>query len=342
MGYRIQEVTGAAAENPDLARFLADFVCSGELENPKPGDDDSLVWLQRFAWWWDENPYCGPESPRGYQLLDDEGVIVGFNGMIPFEYMVDGEIVPSLVTTTFFVREEHRSAVMGLLTKQRSLARTHHMIDGSPSPEMRRLLGRLGYEKSGERFQYFFPLAPLGGGLSRTLLRSIGLCFQLPAAQDDSRCYLATTPDEIESIPEMSDGKLRRHLTVESLRWLSKVGTEDRSFFGLCNEHGELISYAIGIYKKRCGVTACLLMDYVDLRPDDDGLGRLIRRLTEKEGRAALRPDTKLISWSVLGDNRKPSASGLRRDSLLYYQLPKTSREVEKLCVPFEGDLPLL
>lgn len=342
MGYRIQEVKGSAETNSDIAGFLATFVRDGELGKPKPGDDDALVWAQRFRWWWDDNPFCQESSPKGFVLRDDRGSIVGFNGMIPFEYEVNGEIVPSLVTTTFFVRESHRSAVMGLLTRQRSLARRFHMIDGSPSPEMRQLLGRLGYERSGERYQYFFPLSSLGGSVSSAVLRGFGWCFELPDEEDESGYYIATRPEEIESIPHLQDGKLRRRITIESLSWLSSVGTDERSFFGLCNESGELIAYAIGIYKKRCGVNACLLMDYLDLRPAQNGLGQLIRRLTKSKEDCGLHPDTNLLSWSVLGSDGKPVAAGLRRDSFLYFQIPKDRQHCEKSCVPFEGDLPLL
>ena len=48
MGYRIQEVHGNAETNSDIAGFLAAFVRDGELGKPKPGDDDALVWAQRF------------------------------------------------------------------------------------------------------------------------------------------------------------------------------------------------------------------------------------------------------------------------------------------------------
>lgn len=340
MGNRIQKVAGPAESQGELARFLADFVRSGALPKPRPGDDDEAVWAMRFRWWWDQNPFCREDSPRGYILRSAEGKIVGFNGLIPFDYEVDGEIVPSLVTTTFFVEPDHRDAVMGLVSKQRALGRSYHVVDGSPSPEMCRLLGRLGYENSGYRYQYFFPLQSLGGGLTRSLLTSFGLCFSLPLPKEDAGEYLALSPEEVETIPALRDGTLRRRVTFESLAWLSRVGTEKRSFFGLCDSRGTLIAYAIGLYKRRCGIEACLLLDYVDFAPEENGLLRLLQRVVAgSEG--ALPPGTDIVSWSVLGDSQRP-ARGLRRESLLYYHLPGDRADCTRSCVPFEGDLPLL
>lgn len=338
MGYRVRNVAGMAEENRDVAEFLAAFVRDGELALPRSGDDCANTWQRRMSWWWNENPFCGEESPRGFVLENEEGEIVGFNGLIPFDYIADGEIVPTLVTTTFFVREAHRNAVMGMVSKQRALARDYQIIDGSPSPEMRRLLGKLGYQHSGERYQYFFPLKPLGGELSRSFLRPFGLSFSLPSGESDSRDYLANHPSEVETIPVFRDSRLRRVVTRESLIWLCEVGTEERRFFGLCDRFGTLMAYAIGIYKSRCGIRACLLMDYADFSETGDGLPRLIRKISSDDSHT----DASLLAWSALGSANRRPAGGLKRESILHYHLPERWRSCEKACVPFEGDLPLL
>ena len=338
MGYRVRNVAGPAENNRDVAEFLAAFVCDGELDAPREGDDCANVWQRRMGWWWNENPFCRDDSPLGFILENDDGEIVGFNGLIPFDYVASGETVPTLVTTTFFVREAHRSAVMGMVSKQRALARDYQIIDGSPSPEMRRLLHKLGYQHSGERYQYFFQLKQLGGSVLQSVLRGFGLSFPLPADETHPGDYLATHPYEIEAIPQPVDPRLHRKVTRESLDWLCGVGSDERRFFGLCDRYGTLVSYAIGLFKSRCGVRACLLMDYADFSEDGDGLARLIRKISDENAA----PDANLLTWSTLGEESRPDGSGLRRESILHYHLPKRWQDCEKACVPFEGDLPLL
>lgn len=275
-------------------------------------------------------------------MRSGEGAIVGFNGFIPFDYAADSEVVPSLLMTAFFVRTEHRTAVMGMISRQRSLSREFHMIDGSPSPEMRVLLEKLGYTRSGDRHQYFFPLARMGGELSRSVLHRFGICFGLDEGSVDETCYVARNPGEIESIPKLHDGKIRRVITVESLEWLTRVGTQERRFVGLCDRFGSLLAYAIGIYKCRWGVRAFVPMDYVDLSPDKTALTDLLRRIVRDPTDAGLHPETDLLAWSVFeGSGFEAKARGLTRESILHYQLPKQWDAREKACVPFETDLLL-
>lgn len=342
MGYRVREVNGFAGENRPLAEFLASFVQDGELNSPRKGDDDADVWQRRMFWWWDENPFCTSDSPRGYILQQEDGEIVGFNGMIPFDYVVNGETLLTLITTTFFVRESHRSAVLGLLTRQRSLSRTYQIIDGSPSPEVRQLLTRQGYQHSGFRAQYFFPLKKLGGGLSQVLLKSFGFSFLLTKFHSLTNGYLANSPEEVEKIPSVSDSRIQRKVTRESLSWLCGVGTEDRQFFGLCDDRGELIAYAIGIYNKHWKIQSCMLVDYYDFRPQEDGMMQLLKKILSDPLASGVDPATDLITWSILNEKNRPSAAGMQRESILHYHLPPSRAHCEKRCLPIEGDLAFL
>jgi len=339
MGYRIVNVVGNAGANRPVAEFLAAFVRDGELALPRPGDDEAEVWEQRMRWWWDENPHCRDDSPRGFILEDESGTVVGFNGLIPLDYEVDGEPVPTLVTTSFFVREGHRSAVLGMLTRQRSLGKTYQVIDGSPSPEMQRLLEKFGYVHSGKRRQYLFPTSRLGGSGARALLRLAGWSFALPSAQGTT---VSNDPATLSLIAAPRDGRVHRRLSVESLQWLTRVGSVRRRFFGLLDEGGAPLAYAIGMYKEKPGVKACLLMDYEDLHPERKGLALLIRALLDDPSGSGLEPATGVILLSLFEPDAPTAPPGRARDSLLYYHLPPACRDREKACRPFEGDLPLI
>lgn len=341
MGYRIESVEGCAADNRLLAQFLARFVLDGELSAPRSGDDSPDCWQQRMKWWWDENPFYRPDSPKGFVLYSPENEIVGFNGLIPLDYTVNGETIPSLVLTSFFVRTAHRSAVMGMLSRQRALSREYQLIDGSPSPEMRVLLEKLGFQRSGDRHQFFFPLARMGGELSRFFLKRYRLSFALEGKTFEESNYLALTPDEVQSIPELHDGKIRRAITIDSLEWLTRIGTVERRFVGLCDRFGSLRAYVIGIYKYKWGVRAFVPMDYVDLDPDKSALAELIRRIVRDPVDAGIHPETDILAWSIHKECGFDFAGGLSRESILHYQLPKQWSGREKACVPFESDLLL-
>jgi hypothetical protein len=340
MAGRIKEFQGTGEERREVARFLADFVRRGELSNPRHGDDEEAHWEQRFRWWWDENPMCRPESPLGFLLYAGEQ-IVGFNGFIPLDYAIDDETVPTLLATTFFVEEKHRDSVLGMLARLRRLGNEYQIIDGSPSEPMREILGKMGFEKEDERYQYFFPLKTLGGQVTQPILHQFGLSLPLGHSLAPGS-YLAVTPEEVESFPKIRDGKLRRSLSVESLQWLISVGSEPRSFFGLCDAQGQLQSYAIGVYKERFGLKACMLLDSCDFTPEQNGLENLLSFLTKDPESAGVLSGTDLITWSVLDSGERPKPAGLRRGSILHYSLPRHRSACRRASVPFESDIPLL
>lgn len=342
MGYRIEDMSRSPEVIREVAAFLESFVRDGELDAPKEGDDQAEVWSRRMKWWWTDNPFCSEESPIGYRLYSPENELVGFSGFIPFDYSCDGERVPTLVTTTFFVREAHRSAVMGMMTRQRSLSREYQIVDGSPSEKMRVLLDRLGYRHPGDRYQYIFPLARIGGEISRALVRSVGLSFLPSPGGINGDHYVSNSPSEIVSIPSTNDRRMRKAITRESLSWLSDVGSEPRQFFGLCDSKGSLEAYAIGLYKMKWGIRACLLLDYADLNPDKLALSALLGRLVQQPFDCGVHPETDVVAWSVFESQRVSGATGLRRESILHYHLPRKWEDFERECVPFEGDLPLL
>lgn len=342
MSYRVVSVTGTAEERRALAAFLAAFVRDGELLAPRPGDDDPAMWERRMGWWWDENAHDRGDSPRGFLLEHEEEGLVGFNGLVPVEYECEGTVIPTLVTTTFFVRDRHRSAVMGLIARQRTLGKTFQIIDGSPSPEMRRLLAKLAYRHAGNRRQYFFPTRRLGGAGARALLGTAGWSFPLPSSAEVAECRLVVDVASWDRFDPPEDGRIHRKIDADSLAWLLKVGSEPRSFFGLLDEEGTPIAYALGVYKERAGLKACLLLDYRDWHPGGAGMAMLLRKILDKPGAAGLDPATGVIVLSRFGGSTCFGVPGRRAESILHFHLPPPWQNHEKASLPVEGDLVLL
>jgi hypothetical protein len=342
MSYRISSITGSEEERREIAAFLAAFVRDGELLLPRPGDDDPAKWRQRMGWWWDDNPHCLPESPRGYRLDHETDGLVGFSGFIPFRYEAGEEIVPTLVTTTLFVRERHRSASMGLLTRQRELGRRYHLVDGSPSPEMRRILDKFGYRHAGDRVQFLFPARRLGGALARNVLLALGWSFPLPSSDEAEGCRLILDPAEWDEPFLDGGGRIRRSADPETLRWLTRSGSDARQFFGLVDEEGRPVARALGVYQRRGPLQACLLLDHCDFHPGGAGLGLLLRKVLDQVASGTLDPATGVVVLSRFGVNGHHGVPGRRVESILRYHLPSPWQNLERDCLPVEGDIPLL
>ncbi len=340
MSYLIKEVEPDGSSNRDIAQFLAQFVRDGEHPRPEQNDHVPEMWCHRMDWWWTQNPFCEPDSPRGITLETGDGEIVGFMGMIPWKYQVDEEIIPTLVTTSFFVREGHRSAVMGMLARVRRLSRDFQIVDGTPSPEMRMMLEKFGYRNTAQRRQYLFPVKKGKWSPSKLMLQPFGLISSAPKLETKGY-YVTGDPFQIESIPEIRDGKVHRLLTQESLEWLSNIGSQRRQFFGLCDQFGKLQACGIGLYKHKMGLKACRLMDYVDFTSDNTGVHRLLTFLTREPEETPLDPDTGLIAWSLINAVPPVDTFSLSRESILHYHLPDRWKEHEKLNVPMEGDYAL-
>ncbi len=333
MSYAISRPGDDPGERSELARFLADFVCQGELPAPRLGDDDAAVWMNRFRWWWDDNPCARPDSPRGFVLRAADGAIVGFSGYIPLDYVVGGERLPSLLATTFFVRAAHRGAVMGLMNRQRSLGKTHPIVDGSPSPEMRRLLEKLGYQRAGVRFQYFFPVGD-GAAPARFILRRLGWSLSLPRLVDDGnrieKGWFSTPPD---------DETIRPRLDPQVMDWLGRCGTRSRQAFTLLDPSGETLAEVLGIYKERSGMKTFHLLCHSEFRPG--GLLQLLRRLISDPG-SGLEGDTRLVIFSSFAPFPGFRQRGRQVDSILYHHLPPAWEGSAKTCYTIESDLVLI
>ncbi len=88
-----------------LARFLANFGESAETE---------ALWLDRFRFWWDDNPAATEGVARGW-ILEDDSRIEGFFGIIPTRFQLLGKHTTAHNATTWRVSDAYRHSSMKLL-----------------------------------------------------------------------------------------------------------------------------------------------------------------------------------------------------------------------------------
>jgi len=91
----------------DLAAFLADFEDSSETAD---------FWQNKFRFWWDDNPACTVNAPRGWALRQGD-TIGGFIGNVPTKFRLNGKEVPAYNSTTWRVLPHFREQSLRLLSE---------------------------------------------------------------------------------------------------------------------------------------------------------------------------------------------------------------------------------
>jgi hypothetical protein len=276
-------------------------------------------------------------------LRSESGTITGFFGYIPHDAIQDGERIPSLISTTTFVRRESREAALGLFLRAHRLREDYQLIDGGPNAEARALLKRTGYEDAGKARAYFYPIKRRSIKPQSLLLQ--GARIVTPRSNGGLKGgFVVTSLDEVGEVPAIVDKRLRKWVDRETLTWYLKAGTEKKSFVGWCDSDGVLRCYLIGQEKKKYGLGLLLLVDALAFDPDSEPiLNELIAHVSAHPDAAELPPQSDIIAWptqNAAEDYRSPLSCEI--DSNLFYRLPKRIAEAERLSFPFEGDQILL
>ena len=304
------------------------------------------IWKKRFVWWWDQNPFCQPGSPCGLVLREGTGRIVGFNGLIPRDYEVDGSVVPGLISSTLFVRKQHRGAVLGLFAKINRLGRDFHMVDGTPSQRMQEILKRFHYEARRDCTEVYLPLAMRDWWRPTTwiagVLRSVLPLEGRPLPEGK----LVTSVEEIGAIPDRTSEEIVLKTTRESLRWSSEAGSNPPVFRGWIDRSGKLAAYVlIRQMKLPARVRYWRIVEWDRFVDDPDLVPRLVGHLIGHPEEVGLESGASLLAWAFLGEPPPPELRGFPRHKLkgrLHFTLPERFRGRRKCCRPNEGDRTLL
>jgi len=100
-----------ASCEPGVEETLATYLSSW------PGEPTSAAgWRQRMAHWWTCNPYCSADTPRGFTLSVD-GRLVGFFGLVPIGFLLEGRDVVAFASTTWRVDERARHRSLAALSQ---------------------------------------------------------------------------------------------------------------------------------------------------------------------------------------------------------------------------------
>lgn len=339
MSYTIESCQGTDEECRELSEFLAEFIADGEGPQGDPRERTPELWMTRIRAWWETNPFCREDSPLGLVVRTDDGTIVGFFGFIPHDYVHHGEVVRGLIATTSYVREAHRGAALPLFVKAHRQEVDYHFTDGAPNKAIYPILERFGYHQRNSARMHIYPVSasvsnPVrwATGVARLFT---GLSDQLP--EDGS---IITDPLEATSCASFPDSKLRREVTLESLSWYLRSGSNPHYFVGWCDENGILQSYVLGFRRKKSIVDALIVADYAFANEEAERtLKRLISRVTKTPAQFGLPASVSLVVWPTCDEELEAGTPFSREfDPRLFYRLPQSSGDLVREDLPFEGD----
>ena len=121
---------------PRLSAFLS------ESDEQPRGEN---FWQARLNHWWDRNPAFQNPSPRGW-TLQENGSLVGFIGMIPTFFQMEGVETTVFNVTTWRVLPACRKHSMKLLFELLKAAGRSLLFDTTPDAKIREVLKRFGFE----------------------------------------------------------------------------------------------------------------------------------------------------------------------------------------------------
>jgi hypothetical protein len=326
MEHNIASIAGDQTGRDELVRFLAGF------EAEPRGED---FWRKRLAFWWDENPFRVADLPRGWVLRCD-GMLVGFFGLIPFEYIHQGRTHPALAATTWRVAKAHRQASLPMFLQWHRLGRKYILLDTTANAEVSEILDRFHYRAERKAAHHWFPLAGSGGlkGLALTPLHWIN-SLSLPRRR--LRIVKLTDDFHVNQSCECQE-RLEKRITRAYLSWYCSGPEARKDFFGCVDGDGVLTSYLI-VQPEAYGLREVLsVIDYFTTCPTQDELLALVRHALSAQ-RERTRDHIRFLLFNVLGNPRlRPGF--LHRENMAnhYYSLPPHLEGVSKRCVLAEGD----
>jgi hypothetical protein len=154
---------------PQQYDSLADYLASFPEETRQMD-----FWLERFRLWWEVNPAFSQEMERGWILMD-QAKVVGFLGIFPSYFQLQGRETIVFNSTTWRVSEGYRNHSLSLLFKQIQYAKDSLLFSTTPNEVVSRVNESLRYRsiQREDETVYFFYVNP------RKVLKefSRGRCF---------------------------------------------------------------------------------------------------------------------------------------------------------------------
>ena len=294
------------------------------------------LWAERMAHWWDRNPYASLDARRGWIMREDEGgPLIGFLGLIPTCYAIDGRPSVAMLPTTWVVDAKHQKKAFGIARRLTRMGREVLVVSTTGREAFQEAMKRRGWIHQDRASRRFLPAGSLGLA-----------CLPKRESLAGGRRMIDAI-DQVKALvrPYRSGGGIEKWITPEYLQWyVSSPGSEQR-FFGVVDEAGQLSSYVILAPKRLWGVVPTWsVVDWFTTESSNQEVVSLLAALLASPakaglGRCWLLRLTEMERDEIWAGVRGMLPAAVRLNHL--YLAPAPVRDRSKCWVLAEGDLGL-
>lgn len=306
-----------------------------------PNAGSARTWMQRFEHWWDLNPFRQSFSERGWVLRTrDNDELVGFLGLIPVGYAVDGVVTPAVVPTTWVVDSRYREASLMLGRRLQHMEGRVLIVSTTGRRDFQDRLVRRGWVLNREAVRQFVPC----GWLARWV------AGRAPLLTGGRR--ITSEVDDVRSLLKgcQTGSGIEKWITPEYLRWYRQSPAREHRFAGVIDGEGRLSSFVMVAPAPALGVVnAWTVVDWFTTESTPEELQGLLAAVAAKPELVGLcrsrwaRPS--FIRLTALADDAVwAGVRGLWRAPVAlnhFHLAPEPQRMLRKRCVLAEGDLGL-
>lgn len=305
---------------------LAEFLHAGWRDVPVK------LWLQRFMHWWDQNPFCQPQSHLGFVAIKDND-IVGFAGGIPAQFAWRGQPIAGGYSTSFRVHEKYPWAAAEMFLTQRTLMKEYIIVHSTPSARVREALVALKARAETQITCHYLALGKLS-------------CFNGLQSWPvlNSNVKVVTDLAEVSEIarPYRDETRLEKWVSLESLKWYQASPMRKHHFIGVVDARGVLTSFLFITPRRRKGLPAWDVVETFTTREECYELQALIGVVTQTP---SLLPYDHGRLLTIADFDHEPAFADMpallrRREEVChYFLLPPALQDVPKHTVLAEGDI---
>ncbi|MEM8747858.1 MAG: hypothetical protein AAGF91_14250 [Actinomycetota bacterium] len=326
-GVTLEAHTGqpTSVELDEWAEYLASAVRRGFFGDLGVGEsaDD---WTALMRQWWTTNPYVDDTTTVAL-LVRSDGRVVGFHGLIPVEYSLNGDPLPTLMATTFVVDPEFRGHSMKVFRRVAKLGARNQIVDGSATEDMRTVLDAAGWSFVAGEVSRSVVVRPRGP-VAR--LRSIALIAARWAVRPDAVSlppgtrWVTDARHHDDPLPT-ADDVVRPPTERRFVEWIMSNGAHPRVYVGLADSEGRRLAYAVLEHRMRSFGT-CVVRAVDGAGTEGSvSLSALLMAAAANPEAAGLPAGAAVVRWSELdgSDDDDDVDDGAASDSRrVYYRLP--------------------
>jgi hypothetical protein len=294
------------------------------------------LWAERMAHWWDLNPYANLDARRGWIMREsDGGPLIGFLGLIPTCYAIDGAPRVAMLPTTWVVDSKHQKKAFGIARRLTRMGKELLVVSTTGREAFQEAMKRRGWIHQDQARRRFLPSGLLG--LAWVPKRE-------PLAW--GRRLITSTQDMAAMARPYRSGKgIEKWITTEYLHWyVNSPGSEQR-FFGVVDEAGQLSSYVILAPKRTWGVVPTWsVVDWFTTESSNHEVVSILAALLAAPAKAGLGRCWLLRLTEMEGDKIWAGVRGILPAAVRLnhlYLAPAQVRDRSKTWVLAEGDLGL-